>query len=248
MKTKIIFISILAALVAVVFLVPKKQNSAALENSEICSFAAENGLNPYDYPNELVAMLERNPETRDFVLNYPLKKDAKSDCTVTLPEDGSVPLFLQWDERWGYLEYSGELLGLSGCGPTTLSMAAAYLLKDETLSPAYIAKFSDENGFSSYKNGSCWTLMSEGAKQLGLRSEELPLWEASMVNALAENKLIICAMGKGDFTSSGHFILICGYENGLFSVRDPNSKARSERLWSYETLSTQIDGMWAVGV
>ena len=248
MKQKIVFILIVAALVAVVFLVPKKQNSAALGNSEICSFAAENGINPSDYPNELVAMLERNPETREFVLNYPLKKDVKFDCTVSLPEDGSVPLFLQWDERWGYLEYSGEMMGLSGCGPTTLSMAAAHLLKNETLSPAYIAKFSDENGFSSYKNGSSWALMSKGAERLGLKSEELPLWEGSMVNALAENKLIICAMGKGDFTSSGHFILICGYENGLFSVRDPNSKARSERLWSYETLSRQIDGMWAVGV
>lgn len=248
MKQKIAIFLIIAAIIAAVILVPKKQNSAAFANSEICYFAAENGINPSDYPNELVAMLERNPETRDFVLNYPLKKDAKFDCTVTLPEDGSVPLFLQWDERWGYLEYSGELLGLSGCGPTTLSMAAAYLLKNETLSPAYIAKFSDENGFSSYKNGSAWTLMSEGPKRLGLRSEELPLWETSMANALAENKLIICAMGKGDFTSSGHFILICGYENALFSVRDPNSRARSERLWSYDTLSAQIDGMWAVGV
>lgn len=248
MKQKIAIFLIIAAIIAAIILVPKKQNSAAFANSEICSFAAENGINPSDYPNELVAMLERNPETRDFVLNYPLKKDAKFDCTVTLPEDGSVPLFLQWDERWGYLEYSGELLGLSGCGPTTLSMAAAYLLKNETLSPAYIAKFSDENGFSSYKNGSAWTLMSEGPKRLGLRSEELPLWETSMANALAENKLIICAMGKGDFTSSGHFILICGYENCLFSVRDPNSRARSERLWSYDTLSAQIDGMWAVGV
>lgn len=247
MKQKFVVILILTAIIAAVFLIPKQKNTLAFDNSEICSFAAENGLNPSDYPNELVAMLERNPETRDFVLNYPLKKDAKFDCTVTLPEDESVPLFLQWDERWGYLGYSGELLGLSGCGPTTLSMAAAFLLKDETLSPAYIAKFSEENGFSSYKNGSCWALMSEGAKRLGLRSEELPLWEGSMVNALCENELIICAMGKGDFTSSGHFILICGYENGLFSVRDPNSKARSERLWSYETLSTQIDGMWAVG-
>ncbi|MGN0670263.1 MAG: C39 family peptidase, partial [Oscillospiraceae bacterium] len=200
MKQKIAIFLIIAAIIAAVFLIPKKQNSAAFANSEICSFAEENGLNPSDYPNELVAMLERNPETREFVLNYPLKRDAKFDCTVTLPEDGSVPLFLQWDERWGYLEYSGELMGLSGCGPTTLSMAAVYLLKNETLSPAYIAKFSDENGFSSYKNGSSWALMSKGAERLGLRSEELPLWEASMSNALAENKLIICAMGKGDFT------------------------------------------------
>ena len=51
-----------------------------------------------------------------------LKKDAKSVCTVSLPEDGSVPLFLQWDERWGYRSYGGDFLAVTGCGPTALSM------------------------------------------------------------------------------------------------------------------------------
>jgi hypothetical protein len=89
--------------------------------------------------------------------------------------------------------------------------------------------------------------MSEGAELLGLTSEEVPLWEASMAQALANGKLIICAMGKGDFTSAGHFILLTDYEDGMFSLNDPNSIERSSRLWSYEELSWQIEGIWAIG-
>ena len=41
---------------------------------------------------------------------------------------------------------------------------------------------------------------------------------------------IICAMGKGDFTSSGHYIVLVGTENGLVRVNDPNSYANSENF------------------
>lgn len=247
LKQKTILFLVIAAILCAVFFTVKNQKPAAAENSEICAFAQAHNIKLSDYPQEIVALFERNPEARDFALNYPLKKDAEFDTAVSLPEDGSVPLYLQWDERWGYERYSGEIMGLSGCGPTALSMAASYLLNDEALTPKYIADFSEKFGYACYKNGTSWTLISEGAEKLGLSSEEVPLWEASMAAALSENKLIICAMGKGDFTSTGHFILLAGYENGMFSVRDPNSTERSERLWSYDELCGQIKGMWAIG-
>ncbi|MGN0650254.1 MAG: C39 family peptidase [Oscillospiraceae bacterium] len=247
MKQKVIVTVIIAAIVGAAYFAVNSAPHKAENNPQICTFAAEHSVSLSEYPNELVELLERNPETQDFVLNYPLAKDAEYDTDVLLPEDGSVPLFLQWDKRWGYMRYSGELMGISGCGPTVLSMAASYLLNNEKLSPAYIADFSEKNGFASRGNGTAWRLMSEGAQMLGLTSEEVPLWENSMVSALTDHKLIICAMGKGDFTSTGHFILLTDYEDGLFSVRDPNSVIRSERLWSYDEISGQIRGMWAVG-
>ena len=46
----------------------------------------------------------------------------------------SDPLFLQWDPRWGYTEYGEDsFLGLSGCGPTCLSMVLYYLTGDKSL-------------------------------------------------------------------------------------------------------------------
>ena len=51
-------------------------------------------------------------------------------------------------------------------------------------------------------------------------------------------------MLPGDFTTKGHFIVIVGAEEG-FRVNDPNSRIRSNQLWSYERLSTQIGNLWA---
>lgn len=67
-----------------------------------------------------------------------------------------------------------------------------------------------------------------------------------MSSALEEGDLIICVLGPGDFTDSGHFILLTGYQDGAFTVNDPNSPLRSQQTWSYDTLSGQIKNLWAL--
>ena len=71
----------------------------ASENGEsLAAFAEENGLSMADYPKELIELFGKNPETKDFVFNYPLRKDEKQkiDLSSVLEEDG-VPLLMQWD-------------------------------------------------------------------------------------------------------------------------------------------------------
>ena len=69
--------------------------------------------------------MERNAETEEFVLNYPLQKNKKADIDISsyLKED-TFPYFKQWDTQWGYKKYGSGVMGLTGCGPTCLSMAA----------------------------------------------------------------------------------------------------------------------------
>ena len=55
-------------------------------------------------------------------------------------------------------------------------------------------------------------------------------------------------MGAGDFTTSGHFIVLTEYTEEGFSVLDPNSKERSEKKWSYERIEGQIRNIWAFSV
>lgn len=211
----------------------------------ISSFAKNNGISIRDYPDELLALLEKNPETKEFVLNYPLKKDEQ--LPFSLEENKSsaeIPHLMQWDMRWGYEEYAGSLMGISGCGPTCLSMVAVYLTKDITYDPLYMARFAEENGYAVKNNGTQWTLMSEGAEKLGLVSEELPLHKQTMINALNDNKPIILIMGEGDFTASGHFIVLTSYDEEGFSVLDPNSKKRSSQKWTYERIEGQIRNIW----
>lgn len=213
----------------------------------IAIFAVQNNLSMDDYPESLVDLLDRNPETRDFVLSYPLEHDQThqvdlSDCVNT----GSVPLLMQWDKRWGYIIYGDDVAALNACGPVCLSMAALYVTGDATLSPDRIIEFAKDNDYCVYGNGSSWTLISEGGAKLGLNVTELPLVEGMITDKLKAGIPIICAMGPGDFTSIGHFIVMTGYEDGKIKVNDPNSYERSAKLWDYNDIYDQILNLWAI--
>ncbi len=209
------------------------------------TFAEENDLQMNQWPDELLEAAERNPEMEDFVLNYPIKKDETpeidlDDCRGT----DTVPLLFQWDERWGYSEYSGGPMGLTGCGPTCLSMVCIYLLNDPDYNPRYIAEFSRNNGYSVTGSGSAWALISEGGEMLGLDVTEIPLDEERIIRNLEAGNPIICVMGPGDFTTTGHFIVMTDYVDGMIKVNDPNSNSRSEQLWDYARIKDQILNLW----
>lgn len=212
---------------------------------KVKAFAEENGVFFADYPESLIVLLERNPETEKFVLEYPLYRPTEYDLAEY--KDGErVPLFLQWDQRWGYETYGSDRMAITGCGPTCLAMVGFYLTGEEKFDPAAVATFAEENGYYVDGSGSSWTLISEGGPKLGLDVSELPLDENRMKGALENGNPIILAMGPGDFTSSGHYIVLTGVEDGMFVVNDPNSPERSAKLWSYEQISGQIRNIWAV--
>ena len=212
---------------------------------EVKAFAEQQGLSIGEWSWEIIGLYETNPETKDFVLNYPYREDMKVDITQYENSD-SVPLFLQWDPMWGYEDYGSSCIAVTGCGPTCLAMVGYYLTGDENMTPDQIAKFAERNGYYASGYGSSWTLISEGAAKLGLKAEELPLVKKKLVDALEAGKPIILAMGEGDFTSSGHYIVLTGVEDGAFTVNDPNSRIRTEQLWTYEQLEDQIRNIWAI--
>ena len=64
-----------------------------------------------DYPRELLELAVRNPETVDFVADYPQEKDRVPAETVEEAERGTIPLLLQWDPRWGLCPVRGRAHG-----------------------------------------------------------------------------------------------------------------------------------------
>lgn len=66
-----------------------------------------------------------------------------------------------------------------------------------------------------------------------------------MKNEIMNGRPLICSMKPGDFTTTGHLIVIRGMKQGMFIVNDPNSIKRSNCLWSYDTLSKQIRNIWS---
>ena len=145
------------------------------------------------YPDALLLALANNPEMTDFAAGYlshmeahkaesELKRDAEKDSekdhagggkTGSLltekEKEEAFPLFLQWDPRWGYEEYgNGANIGVSGCGPTCLSMVLFTLTRKENLTPDYFASYSMKNGYYVEDVGTAWALMEEAAPEYGI--------------------------------------------------------------------------------
>lgn len=204
--------------------------------------------NRTEYPDKIIELLVKNPETLEFVLDYPKEKDAVHDADITKDyQEGEIPLFIQWDKRWGYDSYGSGMLAIDGCGPTCLSMVYTGLTGNTDKNPKAMADYSVENGYITEEAATKWDLMTAGAEGLGLSSKELSLDETIIKRELTAGNPIICSMGPGDFTSKGHFIVLTGVtKDGKITVNDPNSRIRSEKTWDLDTLMSQMKNLWAI--
>lgn len=193
----------------------------------------------------MAQVLETNPEAESFISHYDgvQKYDLTLDLTGEL-RAGEIPYFTQWDARWGYCQYGKGLLGWTGCGPTALSMVAMGLTGNGTLTPAYVANLAIREGYCIYGNGTSWLLFSEGATMLGLRAKELILWEPTMRAELQAGRPIICIMGPGHFTTTGHYIVLVSCNDEGFQVYDPYRPSNCG-TWTYEELEDEIDNLWS---
>ena len=76
------------------------------------------------------------------------------------------------------------------------------------------------------------------AKELGLDADTIR-------SKLRDGHPIICIMGPGDFTSTGHFIVLTGVKsNGDVTVNDPNSRKNSDKSWDLEEIMSQMRNLW----
>jgi hypothetical protein len=180
-----------------------------------------------------------------FVKDYPDAEPVATGGFTKEEQEADFPLLLQWDKRWGYASYGDSCIALSGCAPTCLSMVVLALTGDTTATPDQIASYAEKHGFYQSGVGTSWSMMTKCAKHYGIQGTELSLDENVIRKHLADGEPIICTMRPGDFTTTGHFIVLIGEEDGKFKVCDPNSRQRSEALWDYETLAPQIKNLWA---
>lgn len=152
------------------------------------------------------------------------------DVTFT---DGITPVvyFNQLDERYAGQPYGTDNIGGYGCGPTSMAIVVSSLT-DDTVDPVEMAEWSYENGYWCKSSGSYHALIPAAAEAWELPVSGCTTSEPQRIlDALADGKLVVAIMAKGHFTSSGHFIVLRGVENGQIKVADPASYKRSEQLW-----------------
>ena len=214
-------------------------------------------LNMQDYPDWLLEHMIAQPETIDWVVEYPeyMKKSEEEINQIALePVDleqyeihGQIPIFYQWTSTGGYAKYGEEQIAIDGCGPTCLAMVAVGLTGDTSYTPKKVADISMEIGTYLSDTGTTWDLMEKGPGQMGFQSWQMKSWSASAIlQELESGHPVICSMKEGNFTTQGHFIVLAGVaEDGKVLVNDPNSKVRTQTEWDAQELLDQTKGMWA---
>lgn len=214
-------------------------------------------LNMQDYPDWLLEHMIAQPETIDWVVEYPeyMKKSEEEINQIALEPvnleqygiHGQIPIFYQWTSTWGYAKYGEEQIAIDGCGPTCLAMVAVGLTGDTSYTPKKVADISMEIGTYLSDTGTTWDLMEKGPGQMGFQSWQMKSWSASAIlQELESGHPVICSMKEGNFTTQGHFIVLAGVaEDGKVLVNDPNSKVRTQTEWDAQELLDQTKGMWA---
>lgn len=232
-----VLLAVLMCIVLMVYLivsVPTQTEMAVME------YAESKGVSYLEYPSSLVELLERNPETVDFVLQYPFREEPAVDLRQ-FDRTLGVPLFLQWDRRWGYMEYGRDFVGVSGSGAMCLAMTGYFVTGDAVFSPVQIAAFAVENGYDSG-----WSVITEGGPALGLDVTEIAPVESKIAAYLRAGDPIIAVVDPGDFTDSSHAIVLTAYAEGRVTVNDPDSRENSMGTWSYASLADQIRTLWVI--
>ena len=203
----------------------------------VMKYAKEKQVAFTEYPESLLKLLEDNPETREFVLDYPFRESWAVDLS-RFDGDRGVPLFLQWDRQWGYQMCHGEFVGVNGSAAMCLAMAG-YGISDGSsqFAPDKIIKFADQN---DYRDAA---LICQGGAALGLKVTSIA-WEKAKVTAYLKNGTpIVASTGSGEL---GKYIVLSGCYNGMITVNDPYSRINSEKAWTFEELTGHINNLWVV--
>jgi len=200
------------------------------------------------YPRELLELASKKEEALNFVADYTDYK-GYSEMKASVRKDykkGKIPLFIQWDKRWGYEKYGSDFIAINGCGPTSLAMVAVGLTGNTKINPKVVADYSNDKGYLVKGVGTNWDLMTYGARNFKIAGREIPLSKESILQTLRKGQPIIVSMGPGEFTTAGHYIVLTGVDsNNKIIVNDPDSKLRSKKTWDINIFLKEAKGLWA---
>ena len=221
------------------------------EASEAAMLGGFDGMEPawhYAFaPESVRSKVDTCPEALEWAAEFYYLWDKVVDDDITADVvDGEYPMFIQWDQRWGYRLYGNNYMANNGCGPTALAIVYAGLTGNTNVNPHDLAVYSINNGLYVPTVGTRWDLMLYGGQYLGLKVESINMDTQKTKAALEAGRPVICKVGPGDFTTGGHFIVLTAIDDdNMVTVRDPNSILRSEELWDFDRIMGQTDYMWA---
>jgi len=167
--------------------------------------------------------------------------------------------YLQTDTRWKNVAYAvkGEsaTIGGSGCGPTALAMVLA-TWADPKVTPATECKWALAHGYKALNHGTYYGYFVPAAKRYGLSCTQLNSvsifgnagsgLHAQVLQYLAQGDLIIACMGPGNWTKSGHFVLLWDVQGDIAYVNDPASTLDRRTRGSWAMFRQQVKFYWRI--
>ena len=143
------------------------------------------------------------------------------------------PNFKQYDSRWAKNMYSNhgdksQTMKSSGCGPTAMAdIVAEWWNKDVT--PWTLAQKSMNWGTRTYDSGTSSTFFRKIANEYKAADYKTSTSLEFMKKCLAEGGLVVACMGKGYWTSGGHYICVWKYDDTYIYANDPASSTRTKQ-------------------
>ena len=167
--------------------------------------------------------------------------------------------YLQTDPKWAALDYSapGEktTIGASGCGPTAMAMVLA-TWADPSVNPKTECAWALAHGYKAPRSGTYYGYFEPAGRRYGLEVYRLnytniygnatTAYHAQAKDALDRGDLVIACMGKGNWTSSGHYVLVYGIDSGTVFINDPASTKAARTKGSYELFKKQVKYYWVI--
>lgn len=167
--------------------------------------------------------------------------------------------YLQTDPRWQALDYSaaGErtTIGASGCGPTAMAMVLA-TWADPSVTPATECAWALAHGYKAPRQGTYYGYFAKAAARYGLRCTQLngtslygnsgSALHAKAREALAAGGLVIACMGPGNWTRSGHYVLLWDIAGDSVCINDPASTLPRRTRGSYALFRQQVKYYWVI--
>ena len=166
--------------------------------------------------------------------------------------------YMQTDPRWAKRPYrvTGEnsTIGGSGCGPTCAAMLIT-TLTGKPVTPAETCAWSMEHGYKALNQGTYYSYFTPQFKAHGIVCTQLNTANVygrpkekvhdTVLELLKYGYYIIACMGKGLWTSSGHFVVVWWCNNVMY-INDPASQKTERMHGDMETFREQVKYYWAV--
>lgn len=167
-------------------------------------------------------------------------------------------VYRQTDPRWKGLPYRvpGETatIGGSGCGPTCAAMLIE-TLTGKTFTPVDACRWSVEHGYKALGQGTYYSYFKPQFAAFGIDCDQLN-WvntygkpdsanHEKAFDLLRQGYYLIALMGKGLWTSSGHFVVVWR-EDGKIRINDPASTKDARLNGDPRTFKSQVKYYWRV--